>query len=96
MAVLVAGSIAVGGDAGVPISGTYNDSGSARSYDCRSNSGSHFPDVKANDSFCRHVNYLWARGVVDGFADGTFRPAVDVTRGQMAKFVVYAYKLTLD
>jgi hypothetical protein len=31
----------------------------------------HFPDVATIDAHCRHVNYLWARGMIDGFGDGT-------------------------
>lgn len=96
MAVLVAGTMAAGGDSAVPVSGTFNDSGSARSYNCASAGGSHFPDVAVGTPYCRHVNYLWARGVIDGRPDGTYQPAAALPRGWAAKFVVNAYKLTLD
>ena len=36
------------------------------------------------------VYYLACRGVVGGYADGTFRPFNNTTRGQMAKIVVLA------
>jgi hypothetical protein len=91
-AVIVAGAMA-GGDASVPVSGSFSDTGSPRSYNCSSGGSSHFPDVLVTDPFCRHVNYLWARGVIGGFDDGTYEPALDVTRDQMAKFLVNAFHL---
>jgi len=96
MAVLIAGAIAQGGDAGVPMSGTFTDSGTARSYNCAVTGGGHFADVPSSASYCRHANYLWARGIVDGYADGTFQPNGALSRGQMAKFVSNAFRLTLD
>jgi outer membrane protein assembly factor BamB len=93
-AVVVAGAMA-GADASVPVSGTFSDTGAPRSYNCSSGGSSHFPDVLVTDSFCRHVNYLWARGVISGFVDGSFQPALDVTREQIAKFVVNAFHLTV-
>jgi hypothetical protein len=96
MAVLVAGPIATGGDAGVPSVGTFNDSGTARSYNCAVTGGSHFSDIPSSAAFCRHANYLWARGIIDGYADGTFQPQLGITRGQMAKFVAQAFKLKAE
>jgi PKD repeat protein len=96
MAVLVAGAIATGGDAGVPSTGTFSDTGTARSYNCAVTGGGRFSDVPSSAAYCRHANYLWARGFVDGFADGTFQPQLAVSRGQMAKFLANALRLTLD
>jgi hypothetical protein len=72
-----------------------SDSGSPRSYNCGSAGGSHFPDVYITDAYCRHVNYLWARDVIGGYADGTFRPGTNVTRSQMAKFIAEGLSLPL-
>ena len=94
MAVFVSGAIA-DGDAGIPAFGTFSDAGSARSYDCRIAGGSHFTDVLNTDAFCRHANYLWARGVIGGYVDGTFRPADRVFRSQMAKFITEGFTLSL-
>jgi hypothetical protein len=94
MAVLVAGGMA-GADASVPASGTFNDSGASRSYNCSGGGNSHFPDVDPSSATCRHINYLWARGVIDGFLDGTFRPSVQVIRSQMAKFLTNGFHLKL-
>ena len=94
MAVVVAGGAAAS-DAAVPASGTFSDTGAARSYNCTVGGTSHFPDIATADAFCRHVNYLWARGMVDGFVDGTFKPTLNVTRGQMAKFVTNGFRLSL-
>lgn len=96
MAVMVAGAIAPGGDAGIPIAGTFTDSGAPRSYSCAQAGGSHFSDVEASQASCRHINYLWARGVIDGFGDGTFRSGSAVTRVQMAKFLANAFGLWIE
>jgi S-layer homology domain len=95
MAVLIAGAITAGGDAAVPNSGTFTESGGPRSYDCGTAGGSHFPDVLNTGPYCRHVNYLWALGVIDGFVDGTFQPNGMVTRRQMAKFISNGFALSL-
>lgn len=95
MAALIAGA-AAGGDVNVPLVGSYNDTGSVRSYDCANTPGnSHFADVPPSHAACRYINYLWARGVVGGYADGTFRPASLVTRGHMAKFLSNGLGLSL-
>jgi hypothetical protein len=95
MAVFVAAA-ATGSDASVPSSGTFTQSGSPRSYNCAAGGSSHFPDVSVTSTYCRHVNYLWATGAVDGFLDGTFKPTALVTRVQMAKFITNSFDLTLD
>jgi hypothetical protein len=95
MAVYVAAA-ATGDDASVPPSGTFTQSGSPRSYNCSAGGSSHFPDVSVTSAYCRHVNYLWATGSVDGFVDGTFQPSALVTRAQMAKFMTNTFVLTLD
>jgi hypothetical protein len=94
MAVMVAGA-AAGSDASVPAAGTFFDTGGPRSYNCNAGGSSHFPDVATTASDCRHINYLWARGMIDGFLDGTFQPALTVTRGQMAKFISNGFRLAL-
>ena len=94
MAVVVAGAVA-GSDAAVPTAGTYFDTGGARNYNCNAGGDTHFPDVAPTDTNCRHVNYLWARGMIDGFLDGTFKPGLDVTRGQMGKFITNGFRLAL-
>jgi hypothetical protein len=95
MAVLVAGTMA-GGDDRVPAAGSFTDTGTARSYNCAVTGGSRFSDVASSSPACRHVNYLWARGIVDGFTDGTFRADLPLTRGQMAKFVANAFALAVE
>jgi PKD repeat protein len=95
MAVHIAGA-AAGGDANVPSSATYSQTGSPRSYNCNAGGSSHFVDVGVTSPSCRHINYLWATGSIDGFADGTFQPSALVTRAQMAKFINNSFDLTLD
>ena len=38
----------------------------------------------------QYIETLVARGIVGGYADGTFRPGNPVTRGQLTKFIYNA------
>jgi hypothetical protein len=49
-----------------------------------------FSDVHPGDYFYEAVSYLYCRGVISGYADNTFRPYNDTTRGQLTKIVVLA------
>jgi S-layer homology domain/Kelch motif len=49
-----------------------------------------FWDVAPSDYYYTPVLYLVAHGVISGYADGTFRPGANTTRGQLAKIVVLA------
>jgi DNA-binding beta-propeller fold protein YncE len=49
-----------------------------------------FPDVPTNDWAFRYVEYAVDHGVVAGYEDGTYRPALTVTRDQMAVFIARA------
>jgi fibronectin type 3 domain-containing protein len=95
LAVMLAGAMA-GGDSSVPMSGTFSDSGSSRSYNCGTSSGSRLPDVPVSASYCRHAHYLWARGVLSAFGDGTFRPHDVVSRGRLARAIADAFELTTE
>jgi len=46
-----------------------------------------FPDVPTTHWAYDHVEYAYANQVVIGYGDGTYRPAQQVDRGQMAVFV---------
>jgi hypothetical protein len=58
--------------------------------------GQRFSDVAANNEFASYIETAYANGLVSGYADGTYRPTNNVTRGQLAKIVVQAAKLNLD
>jgi len=75
-----------GSDAAVPLS--YGpDPVTGLSYSCDpATPNLHFTDVTTSDIFCRGAHFLWAKGVISGFPDGTYGPLLDVTRGAMAKF----------
>ena len=49
-----------------------------------------FTDVQSTDYFYVPVRYLYCRGIISGYADNTFRPGNNTTRGQIAKIVVLA------
>ena len=53
-----------------------------------------FTDVPLDNTFYANIRCLACRGIVSGYADGTFRPNNDVTRGQLAKIVSSAAGFT--
>lgn len=52
-----------------------------------------FKDLKTTDYFYNDILNLQQRGIIQGFADGTFRPNAEVTRGQAAKILTGALGL---
>ena len=52
-----------------------------------------FPDVPAEHWVYQQVEYCADHGVVKGYPDGTYQPAVVVTRDQMAVYVARAFEL---
>jgi hypothetical protein len=53
-----------------------------------------FTDLPLTDPFYPYVRCLVDRNIISGYADGTFRPMADVTRGQVAKMVANAAGMT--
>ena len=84
-----------GGDDAVPL--TYGpDPVTGLSYSCDAASPNiHFTDVPETDPLCKAVHYLWAKGIIAGCSPTDFCRGGDITRDQMAKFLVNAFKLTL-
>ena len=52
-----------------------------------------FQDVPAGHPFYPFVQCLACRGILNGYADGTFRPGASITRGQVAKILAGAAQL---
>lgn len=52
-----------------------------------------FSDVDRSNPFYTEISSLATRGVISGYPDGTFRPQVETTRGQMAKIVAKAFEV---
>jgi hypothetical protein len=52
-----------------------------------------FPDVPADYWSYKHIEYCVEHGVVNGYDDGTYRPANVVTRDQMAVYIARAFDL---
>jgi hypothetical protein len=50
----------------------------------------HFSDVPPTNPFYEHIETAYAHGIISGYADGTFRPGNDATRGQIAKIAFNA------
>ncbi|WP_172253178.1 S-layer homology domain-containing protein [Saccharibacillus deserti] len=55
--------------------------------------GSGFSDVKASHWAVGAINKAVAKGYVDGYTNGTFKPDASVTRAEFVKMVVVAMKL---
>ena len=84
--------VAPGGGGAVPAS----FSGPAGSYSCDPGSPNiHFTDVPVSSPFCKHVHFLWAKGVVGGCSATAYCPTGPVTRDAMAKFLANAFGLAL-
>ena len=60
------------------------------------NGGPHFSDVPTNNPFYVYIETAYNRGVISGYADGTFRWGNNVTRGQLAKIVVLSRGWTIN
>jgi hypothetical protein len=49
-----------------------------------------FSDVPPDHTFYCYVETAVFHGIISGYADGTFRPENNVTRGQLCKIIVFA------
>jgi hypothetical protein len=49
-----------------------------------------FVDVKLGSPFYAYIETAYNHEIVSGYADGTFRPGANVTRGQVSKMIVRA------
>jgi hypothetical protein len=58
--------------------------------------GQPFSDVPPDHPFYNYIMTTYERGVIRGYADGTFRPYNNVTRGQLCKIVVLAEGWPVD
>jgi S-layer homology domain len=87
--------VAPKGGAGVPL--TYGpDPGTGLSYSCNPASPNiHFVDVGVSSPFCKHIHFLWAKGIVSGCAANQYCPALNVNRDAMAKFIANGFGLAL-
>jgi hypothetical protein len=50
--------------------------------------GQRFYDVPLANPFAGDIEYMAAHGIISGYADNTFRPYANITRGQLTKMVV--------
>ncbi len=86
--------VAPGGGNAVPL--TYTDPVTSRSYSCVSGSANlHFTDVPVSNAFCKHIHYLWAKGIVDGCTATAYCPGSPVARDAMAKFIANGFGLQI-
>jgi hypothetical protein len=96
MAIFIAKAIvAPAGGSGVPL--TYGpDPVTGFSYSCDAGSPNlHFTDVFVADTYCKHVHFLWARGIIQGCSATQYCPSLDIGRDEMSKFLTNAFDLLL-
>jgi photosystem II stability/assembly factor-like uncharacterized protein len=55
-----------------------------------------FSDVSPGDYFYDGVSYLFCRGAISGYQDGTFKPYDNATRGQLAKIITLAEQWAIE
>ena len=87
--------VAPGGGNAVPL--TYGpDPNTGLSYSCAAGTPNlHFTDVPVSNPFCKHIHYLWAKGIVAGCSATQYCPTATVGRDAMAKFISNAFGLQL-
>ncbi len=54
---------------------------------------SHFPDVASTAWFADYVAYAKKQGLIQGYADGTFRPNNPITRAEFVKIISVLHQL---
>jgi len=52
-----------------------------------------FPDVSGREWYSLYVNFAGKNGVVNGYADGKFRPSNNINRAEIAKMAAQARKM---
>jgi hypothetical protein len=62
----------------------------ARGWAINTAGGPHFSDVPPDSTFYAYIETAVNHGIISGYADGTFRPGANITRGQLSKIVVGA------
>jgi hypothetical protein len=86
--------VAPGGGAAVPVA--YTDPVTGLHYSCNAGSPDlHFTDVPISNAFCKHIHYLWAKGVIAGCSATQYCPGAPVNRDAMAKFISNGFNLAL-
>ena len=84
--------VAPAGGTAIPLS--YTDPVTNLSYNCNG-ANIHFTDVPYSNVFCKHVHFLWAKGIIGGISPTLYGPTQNVTRDAMAKFLSNAFNLLL-
>ena len=51
--------------------------------------------MPVSNAFCKHIHYLWAKGIVDGCKATQYCPGQPVNRDAMSKFIANGFGLEL-
>ena len=62
----------------------------AEGWPINTSGGPHFSDVLPGDTFYSFIETAFNKGVISGYADGSFRPGNNATRGQICKIIYSA------
>ena len=63
----------------------------AEAWSIYTSGGPHFSDVPRGSAFYTYVETAYEHAVVSGYGDGTFRPQLNATRGQLSKMLYVAW-----
>lgn len=53
-----------------------------------------FSDVSITHDFCRYIAYLSNRGIVEGYAGGTFKPEQNINRAEALKIILETFGIS--
>jgi hypothetical protein len=59
----------------------------AEGWEIDTTGGPHFSDVPEGSNFYNYIETAFNHEIINGYADGTFRPYADVIRAQIAKVI---------
>ena len=62
----------------------------AENWPINTTGGPHFSDVPTSYAFYSYIETAYNRAIISGYADGTFKPGNNATRGQISKIVYNA------
>jgi hypothetical protein len=68
----------------------------AKGWPIDTSGGPHFTDVPTTHTFYQYIETAYNRGIITGYADGTFRPDNNMTRAQICKIIVLAQQWPID
>lgn len=60
---------------------------------CHDNFSAPFSDIQPGHWYMEHLCYSFDAGIIQGYPDGTFRPAADISMAEAAKIIILGQKI---